>query len=101
MREMTFNVPPINLLKNSVKLLLHMCFREGRNEMVLVASNFYDSSLDSYIISEPQQVTDDENHFWLQQGVTLSNCLKVCLISSWSAVSLQSVIQFGHHTVGA
>ena len=63
MREMTFNVPPINLLKNSVKLLLHMCFREGRNEMVLVASNFYDSSLDSYIISEPQQVTDDENHF--------------------------------------
>ena len=63
MREMTFNVPPINLLKNSVKLLLHMCFREGRNEMVLVASNFYDSSLASYIISEAQQVTDDENHF--------------------------------------
>lgn len=58
MREMTFNVPPINLLKNSVKLLLHMCLREGRDEMVLVASNFYDSSLASYIISEAQQVSE-------------------------------------------
>ena len=72
MREMTFNVPPINLLKNGVKLLVHMCFREGR--IVFVATNFFDSSLASYIISETQQVTDDENHFLAPKE---SQCLSV------------------------
>ena len=105
MREMTFNVPPINLLKNSVKLLLHMCFREGRNEMVLVASNFYDSSLASYIISEAQQVTDDENHFlaptrshnvYLSKGVS---DFKQQSVYSQSALTVS--IQFCHHIVGA
>ena len=65
MREMTFNVPPINLLKNSVKLLLHMCC--GRGEMVLVATKYYDSSLASCIISQAQQVTADENQFYYSQ----------------------------------
>lgn len=85
MREMTFNVPPINLLKNSVKLLLHMCLREGRDEMVLVASNFYDSSLASYIISEAQQVS--ETFFFYQLYSKIRGLLKCVFMRTLICIS--------------